>query len=412
MSASVWLGLLVFILVLEFALEQWLDYLNARHFGDPVPEALRDVYDKKEYRKSMDYKQVNYRFSRLESWAGFILMLLLLVTGAFGKLDTWVRSVTDNPVAVSLLFFGILYAGSFLFSLPFDWYATFVIEEKFGFNKSTRKLFITDKIKSFLLTLVLGGIIGGTLIVLYYKTGPSFWLPAWIFITLVSLFFTMFYSDLIVPLFNKQTPLEPGELRNRLEALAQKAGFKLKDIYVIDSSKRSTRANAYFSGLGPRKRIVLYDTLIRDLRLEEIAAVLAHEIGHYKKRHILYQFIVSVIVTGISLFLLSLVLDSESAARALGAEKPSFHTGVLFFVLLYGPLSMLTSLLANVLSRKFEFQADSFAAGLGYADDLISGLKKLSRKSLSNLTPHPWYVFFHYSHPTLLQRIQHLKNEK
>ncbi len=409
MSAELLLYVIMAIVGLEFLSERWLESLNAKYFKRPVPEELKDVFDETEYQKSVKYKLEKYRFGKIQSWLSFIIILLALWFGGFGWLDDFVKNITENSIYQSLLFFGILFGVSFIVSLPFDYYFTFVIEEKFGFNKSTLSLFIKDKIKSFLLALILGGLVGYVLIWLYDKLGPDFWIPAWIFMTLFSLVLTMFYSDVIVPLFNKQTPLEAGELRDRLEDLARRAGFRLKDIYVIDSSKRSTKANAYFSGLGPRKRIVLYDTLIEDLSPEEITAVLAHEIGHYKKKHILIQFVVSTLFTGLMLYLLSVALQSDVLARAFGAERASFHIGMIAFLLLYSPFSMITSLITNVLSRRFEFQADAFAKRFGFENELISALKKLSRKSLSNLTPHPRYVFFHYSHPPLIERIKHLK---
>ena len=226
--------------------------------------------------------------------------------------------------------------------------------------------------------------------------------------TIISLFMTMFYSNIIVPLFNKQTPLEDGELKIAIHNFANKAGFQLKNIFVIDGSKRSTKANAYFTGIGPKKRIVLYDTLINDLSTDEIVAVLAHEIGHYKKKHIITSLILGILQTGFLLFIFSLFVSSPTLSQALGVDEPKFHIGLIAFGILYSPLSTITGILMNMLSRKNEYEADAFANSFGLGEHLISGLKKLTKNNLSNLTPHPAYVFFHYSHPTLLQRIKHI----
>jgi len=262
---------------------------------------------------------------------------------------------------------------------------------------------------------LLGALIGGGLLALivwfYVLTKEMFWIYAWGAVSIFSVFMTMFYSSIIVPLFNKQTPLEEGELRNAIEEFARKAGFKLDNIFVIDGSKRSTKANAYFSGLGPKKRIVLYDTLINDLTTEEIVAVLAHEIGHYKKKHTLSNIAASVIQSGIMFYIFSLLVDSKALSQSLGSETVSFQLGLVAFGILYSPISTLIGLFMNTISRKHEYQADAFAKEYKQSGGLISGLKKLTAKNLSNLTPHPWYVFFNYSHPTLYQRIKVINNE-
>ena len=296
-----------------------------------------------------------------------------------------------------------------LLSTPFDLWDTFKIEEKYGFNKTTPKTFLFDKLKGWLLMIIIGGGILLLITWLYNVTGRYFWLMAWGAITLFSLIMNMFYSNLIVPLFNKQTPLEEGALRNAIESFASKVGYDLKNIYVIDGSKRSSKANAYFTGLGPKKRIVLYDTLINDLTTEEIVAVLAHEIGHYKKKHSLSGMILGIIQTGIMLYLFSLFVAIPELSQALGGETASFHIGLIAFAILYTPLSMLLGIFTNLFSRKNEYQADAYAAEHYGAEPLISGLKKLSKNSLSNLTPHPLYVFFYYSHPPLLQRMRKME---
>jgi STE24 endopeptidase len=332
----------------------------------------------------------------------------MLIFGGFGWLDGIVSNFTENTIFRSLVFFGILFIVYDLISIPFEWYDTFVIEERFGFNKTTIKTFILDKLKGYLLTIIIGGLLLSVIIYIYQFTPKYFWVIAWGVITFFSLFMSMFYSELIVPLFNKQTPLPEGELRTEIENFAQKTGFKLKNIFQIDGSKRSTKANAYFSGLGPKKRIVLYDTLMDKLTTQEVVAVLAHEVGHYKHKHTLKSMLISLPATLLMFYLLGLFLDSNSLAQSLGGQTANFHLNIIVFGILYAPVSLIIDLGGNILSRKFEYQADNFANKHGYGNELISGLKKLSATSLSNLMPHPLHVFLHFSHPTLYQRIKNI----
>ena len=299
-----------------------------------------------------------------------------------------------------------------LIGLPFDWYATFHIEEKYGFNKTTPKIYLADLIKGMLVSAVVGGVLLAAIVGFYIWIGDRFWLYAWGLITVFSIFMSMFYSQLIVPLFNKQTPLENGVLRDKIQAFALKAGFKLDNIYVIDGSKRSTKANAYFTGLGPKKRIVLYDTLIQDLTGDEIVAVLAHEVGHYKKRHTLQFMAASVLQTGFILWLFSLCVNQPALSEALGGDGNYFQLGLVAFVLLYSPVGMILGLFMNMWSRKNEYEADAYAATQGQGEALVAGLKKISVKSLSNLTPHPAYEWVYYSHPSLLKRIGAIRQEE
>mgnify|MGYP000916976735 FL=1 len=400
--------LIIFFVVADFVLERYLTYLNIQYSKQELPEILQGIYDEEKYKKQQEYFRTNTRFSMLTSTLSFVIILLMLIFGGFGWLDNLLRKITEHQILLPLLYFGVLFFASEIINLPFEWYDTFVIEEKFGFNKVTPKLFIVDKIKEILLSVIIGGGILATIIWIYTLTPNYFWLWAWLVVTFFSLIMNMFYSEIIVPLFNKQTPLPEGELRAEIEKFASKAGFKLSNIYVIDSSKRSTKANAYFSGLGNKKRIVLFDTLLNKLTTEEIVAVLAHEIGHYKHKHTLYQFLISLPVNLLLFFLLGYILKSDIFAQVLGVTSASFHINIIVFSLLYAPVSLLLGIFSNILSRKFEFQADAFAAQHGYANSLQTGLKKLSETSLSNLMPHPLYVFFHYSHPTLYQRLTKL----
>ena len=396
------------ILVFDFLLERWLEYLNTRAWSPELPEVLRGIYDPGKYRLSQEYYLANLRFGVVSSVFSFLLIMAMIFSGGFARADQLVRQAGGNEVVTALLFFGVLGLAYDLLTLPFQWYDTFVIEERFGFNKTTPRTFVLDKLKGWLLTALLGGLLLAAMVWFYQITGRSFWLWAWGLFALFTLFLTMFYSTLIVPLFNRQTPLEEGELKEKIRALCTRAGFVLDNVYVIDGSRRSTKANAYFSGLGRKKRIVLYDTLIHDLEPDEIVAVLAHEIGHYKKKHTLTGLVLSILETGLILWLLSLFVDDPQLSAALGAARPSFHLGLIAFALIFSPVSTLLGLFTAALSRKNEFAADAFAAKYANAGKLASALIRLSVKNLSNLTPHPLYVFFHYSHPPLLERLRAL----
>lgn len=401
--------IIIAIIVIQFLYETVLDYFNAKKYNDPVPEELNTVFNAEEYEKSQAYKKTNYTFGIYTSLFSLLLTLGFLFFGGFEWIDTIARELTDNPIITALLFFGIIMIGSDVISTPFSYYQTFVIEEKFGFNKSTKKLFFFDKLKGWLMTAILGGGILALVLWFFQWAGNGFWIYTWAAMAIFTVLMNLFYSKLIVPLFNKQTPLENGTLKEKIEAYAEKTGFALKNIFVIDGSKRSTKANAYFSGFGKEKRVTLYDTLINDLEEEEIVAVLAHEVGHYKRKHIIFNLFASILTMGLTLFVLSLFVNNPNVSTAIGVTRPSFHAALIGFGILYSPISEITGLIMNYLSRKFEFQADDFAKNTYGAEPLITSLKKLSKNSLSNLTPHPAYVFMHYSHPPLIERINNLR---
>lgn len=409
MTPTLLFNIIIAIIIVDFLFDKYIDYLNAKHFDDRVPIELEDVYDNEEYSKSQAYKKENYKFSLLTSVFSILLTLGFFLFNGFYWVDGIAREYSDNEIIISLIFFGIIMLGSDIITTPFSYYHTFVIEEKFGFNKSSKKLFFMDKAKGWLLTVVVGGGILALIVWFYQQTGNYFWIYTWLFIAVFSVFMTLFYSSLIVPLFNKQTPLEDGDLRTEIENFSHKVGFNLDNIFVIDGSKRSTKANAYFSGFGSKKRIVLYDTLINDLEINEIVAVLAHEVGHYQKKHVFINMIISILLTGFTLYILSLLINNPLLSEALSVSEPSFHIGLIAFGVLYSPISEVTGILMNFISRKFEYQADDFAKENFNSADLISSLKKLSKNSLSNLTPDKTTVFLHYSHPTLYQRILNLK---
>jgi len=374
-----------------------------------LPAELKGIYDNEKYSNSLNYQKTNIWFSFISDSFSLLVFLAVLFLGGFAWLDNFVRTVTGNVYLQSLLFFGVLGLSMDLITIFFQIYDTFVIEEKFGFNKTTAGTFILDKLKGWGVSIILGGAILLFIQWAYNSTGNWFWVIVMGGLSLFIIFMAMFYTQLIVPIFNKLTPLSDGELKNAIEKFAQKAGFKLDNIYVINGSKRSTKANAYFSGLGTKKRIILYDTLINDLTSEEIVAVLAHEVGHYKRKHILKGLTISLVQTGIMVGLLWYALSNSNLSYALGASEPSFYMGLLAFAFLFSPVSFITGILSNMLSRKFEYQADDFAGKNYNPGMLISALIKLSVKSLSNLRPHPLYIFFNYSHPTLLQRMEKLK---
>ena len=402
-------SIIVGILIFDFVLSRFLDYLDDTRRSPTLPDILKGIYNEDKYKKSQEYDKVNSRFGLSTSIVSFALMIVMLFFDGFAFVDNLVRVYTDNSIFMALLFFGVLAISSSIINAPFGWYSTFVIEEKFGFNKTTVKTYLLDMVKG----AILGASIGGallSLIVWFYDTlGNNFWVYTWLVVSGFSIFMAMFYTSFIVPIFNKLTPLPEGELRDEIEKYAKTQDFDLKNILVIDGSKRSTKANAYFSGLGSRKSIVLYDTLIKNQTTEELVAILAHEVGHYKKKHTQVSIVLSVFQTGITFYIMSLLLGNEYLSLALGVKENSFHVGILVFGMLYSPISMVLGIGMNMLSRKNEYEADDFARSTYKAEALESALKKLSVDNLSNLTPHPLNVFLGYSHPTLLQRLENLK---
>ena len=409
MSSETIFFIIVVFLCLDFVLEIIFESSNAKHMAPVLPDSLKGIYDEKEYSRFQSYKRENGRLDSWSSGVGFVVMIVFLVAGGFGWYNSWVVSLTDSVVWQTILFVVGLSVASSVLDIPFDYYATFRIEEKYGFNKTTRRVYWLDTVKELVLSLVLGGVLLALVVWFYTWAGTYFWLYAWGAVTLFSVFMAMFYSQLIVPLFNKQTPLQEGSLRDKIQAFAGKVGFKLDNIYVIDGSKRSTKANAYFTGLGPKKRVVLYDTLIDELTEEEIVAVLAHEVGHYKKRHTLRSMAVSVIQMGVLFWLFSLCVNNAALSEALGGDRAYFQLGLIAFAILYSPVNLILGIGMNVWSRSNEYEADAFAARYYEGDYLVSGLKKISVKSLSNLTPHPLYEHIYYSHPSLLKRIDAIK---
>lgn len=398
--------IMIFIILVDFIFETILDKKNHARWKLPIPESIQDLYNEEEYEKARAYNDEKKAVGDISSYLQTAITATILFFCIFGVFQNWIATITPNPYYQAFIFFSIYGLLSSIISLPFNIYHTFVIEEKYGFNKMTVNTFVLDMIKG----TVIGGIIGGLLlsaVIAFYLWQPvNFWIYAWILFAAFSIFMAMFYTSLIVPIFNQLKPIEDGELKDALMDLGNKTGFPLHEVYVIDGSKRSTKANAYFSGLGSKKTIVLYDTLIEQLTTEEVVAVMAHEIGHYKHKHITKSLAISLVQMGVMLWILSLCIHLPAIHEALGAQQPAFHIGLIAFSLLYSPIGMITSLGMNALSRKNEYEADSYAKKWSSDADLISGLKKLHKDTLSNVNPHPVYVFVHYSHPTLLQRIR------
>lgn len=405
------LSLIVFILIGNYLLERYLDWLNMGNWTNELPYELKDVYDQDKYHKSQEYEKAKIRFGFVSSTFSLMVMLTLLFTGSFAMLNNAVLTITTHPVWSALLFFAMLAVLSDLLNLPFSYYSTFVLEDKFGFNRTNLVTFCLDKLKGYALGIILGGGFLYLFIWFYNTTGTNFWLFAWAAITIIMFLITMFYASLIVPMFNKLTTLPDNELRRDIENYCSKVGFKLNNIFVMDGSKRSAKANAFFSGLGARRRIVLYDTLVNNHTNDELVAVLAHEIGHYKKKHTRLTFTLGIVQTGFMLFIFSRLISNPDLSTALGSNKPFLQLGMLAFGILYSPLSLIIGLLMNVVSRKNEFEADRYAKETFKAEALTTALKKLSVNNLSNLMPHPVYVFFYYSHPPLLQRLKALNSQ-
>ncbi|WP_421919475.1 M48 family metallopeptidase [Marinifilum sp.] len=406
MTVTTILYILLGILIFDFILERFLDILNLKNWSPTLPKLLEGIYEKEQYLKSQDYQKEKYKLSFVSSAISFVASILMIVLGGFAWVDELIREYTTNPIWLALWFFGVIMLASSIISLPFSYYSTFVIEEKYGFNRTSIKTFILDLFKGAFLGMVIGGGLLALLIWIYLQTTNNFWWMTWAVIAAFMIFMTMFYSSLIVPLFNKQNPLEEGELKAEIQKFAKKTGFKLDNVFVMDGSKRSSKGNAYFSGLGAKKRIVLFDTLLSELSTKEIVAVLAHEIGHYKKKHTQSGIILSLLQTGLMFYIFSIFIANPKLSEALGAEQHGFHLGLIAFGILYSPISSILGLGMNLLSRANEYQADEYAKNNYEGQSLGDALIKLSVSTLSNLTPHKAYVFFYYSHPTLLQRLK------
>ena len=417
MTSEFWFLIIIGLVIFNFLFSNILDYINHKNWKDKIPPELEDFYDKEKYKKAKLYSISKSKIGLLSSIISFLFVISLLLFNGYGFLNQLVYSDSLNlflpfeintSFARSGVFFLILFILNSLISIPFSYYNTFIIEEKYGFNKTSKSTFFLDIIKSTILSILIGGFLLFAALYLYDNINEGFWLWLWIGLSLLMVFINMFYADLIVPIFNKLKPLNNVELRKKIENYSKDVGYLLKNIYVIDGSKRSTKANAFFSGLGPRKTIALYDTLIEKHTENELVAVLAHEVGHFKKKHVLSGLLMSVIQIGIMAFFFELCLKLPEISIALGGLDTNFHLGLIGFSIIFSPISMISSILMNYVSRKNEFEADAYAKETFNGEDLSLALKKLSVDSLSNIYPHPLYVFFHYSHPPLIQRLRAL----
>ncbi len=407
MNPEIIFFIIIGIVCLEYIIEETLDFLNLKHSSTKVPAKLEGIFDEEEYTKSQEYFKEKTKFGFVSSFIGFAFSIVLIF-GGFAWLNTYLKAyplLAENTKFLALAFFGIWSLLSGIIQLPFSYYNTFVIEEKYGFNKTTIGTFIGDIFKNLIMSVLLGG---GFLYLFFWLLeilDQNFWVYLWGIVCLFILAMQMFLQELFIKLFNKLTPLEDGELRTAIEEYSKKVDFPLDNVFIMDGSKRSTKANAFFGGLGKRKKIVLFDTLVESLSTEEIVAVLAHEAGHYKRKHIVWMTISSCVNIGLILFLFSLVVYTKEISLALGLDQHYAHINLIAFFILLTPIQKVSGILMTVFSRKNEFEADEYATVTYGSNPLISALKKLSKKSLSNLTPHPAYVFYHYTHPTVLERM-------
>lgn len=406
---NIWLIIILAIILISFALEFLVSSLNIKALTPELPKEFSDIYNSEEYAKSQSYTRDNTRFCLIQSSISTLLTVLFIVLGGFNYIDTIARGFGFNSIVTGLIFTTLLGLLSFIVGLPFSLYSTFVIEEKYGFNKTTIKTFVLDIVKG----VALGALLGGPLLALIFwffeSMGNFAWIYCWAGVVIFSIVMQFVAPVLIMPLFNKFTPLEPGELREKITEYSDREKFQLSGIFTMDGSKRSTKLNAFFTGFGKFRKIVFFDTLVEKLSADEIVAVLAHEMGHFKLKHIIKMMLISILQTGFMFFLLSLFLKLPEVSTAFKMEQTSVYASLVFFGFLYSPISLFTSIAFNILSRKHEYEADAYATETtGDHQQLVSSLKKLSRANLSNLTPHPLHVFLHYSHPPLLQRIQRL----
>lgn len=408
--ATTLLYLIIAFNLFEFVLTKTLSWLNMKTWDKALPAEVKDLYDATEYKKARDYAVINNKVGTISATLSLVITIGFLYFKGFAWADDLVRSYTTSPILQCLFFFGMLSLASAIISLPFEWYETFVIEEKYGFNKTTPLLYVTDKVKMLALSIVVGGGILALLTFLFGLLGHIFWLAGWFLVSFISILVAMFYTNVLLPIFNKLVPLEAGALRASIEKYATQVQFPLTNILVMDGSKRSTKANAFFSGLGHKKNIVLYDNLINDMSIDEITAVLAHEVGHYKKKHVLQSMVLSILQIGFLFFVFGLLAENNVMAEVLGAKQNSFHLSLVTFSLLYSPVSLITGLVMNLFSRKNEYEADAYAKETYSAAHLISALRKLTVKHLGNLQPDSAYVFVHYSHPTFLQRMKSMQD--
>ncbi len=398
------------VLVFGYLLDLAISLLTLRSLQPVLPEEFSGIYDAGEYARSQEYTRVNLRFSLVQDTIMLPLTIAFILLGGFNLLDLWARSFGFSSISTGLLFTGLLLLLSGLVHLPFSVYSTFVIENRFGLNRTTVKTFVFDILKTIVLVVLLGGPILALILWFFEQGGGLAWLYCWLLVVGFTIIMQFLAPVVIMPLFNRFTPLADGELKKAVTEYAHRQNFALQGIYTMDGSKRSNRLNAFFTGFGRFRRIVFFDTLMEKLTVDELVVILAHEMGHFKKKHILKMMVATILQTGLMFFILSLFIQNPGLFAAFGMEHISIYAGLVFFGFLYAPISTLLSVVGNVFSRKYEYQADRYAVGTtGKGPDLITGLKKLCRANLSNLTPHPLQVFLQYSHPPVLRRIEAIR---
>jgi STE24 endopeptidase len=404
---NAFLIIILFILVGDYFLGLVVDVLNVKHLKTDLPGAFSGYYDGEKYRKSQQYLKENTRFELITGSISTPAVIAFILLGGFNWVDQWSRSFHWGPIVTGLIFAAILLFGSQILSLPFSIYSTFVIEEKYGFNKTTPGTFVLDILKGWLLVIIIGAPVFSAILWFFEKTGPMAWAYCWGALTVIQVFLMFIAPVVIMPIFNKFVPLEEGELKSAIEDYAKKQQFKMKGVFSMDGSKRSTKSNAFFTGFGRFRRIVLFDTLISKHTTEELVSILAHEMGHYKKKHILKSIIISILSTGLMFYILSIFMNNPALFAAFQMEHISIYAGLFFFGFLYAPIDMILSIFGNMLSRHHEYEADAWAVRTYQRpQSMIAALKKLSVDNLSNLTPHPLKVFLSYSHPPVLERIR------
>ena len=404
---------LIFILAIligGYLLELIIDTLNVRHVKTELPREFEGAYDAEKYRKSQEYLKENTRFGLITDSVMTPLTIAFILFGGFNIVDQFARGFGLGHIPTGLVFAGLLMLASQIINLPFSIYDTFVIEEKYGFNKTRPKTFVLDILKGWGLAVVIGAPLFSLVLWFFEKTGPWAWAYCWAAVSIFQLFFMFIAPVVILPLFNKFTRLEEGGLKEAVEGYARDRDFKMKGVFTMDGSRRSTKSNAFFTGFGRFRRIVLFDTLIEKHKVEELVSILAHEMGHYKKGHILKSLLISILTMGLMFFILSLFINNRELFDAFKMKETSIYGSLLFFGFLYGPIEMILSIFGNMLSRKHEFEADVYAVKTyGRPMFFIEALKKLSIDNLSNLTPHPLKVFLSYSHPPVLDRIRAIR---
>tara|TARA_Y100000768_G_scaffold387192_1_gene377631 strand:+ start:2163 stop:3404 length:1242 start_codon:yes stop_codon:yes gene_type:complete len=405
--------LLLAIVTINFLFELISGLLNFNSFDKPLPENVKNIYSKDEYSKSQSYKKINFKFELISSIYGFLIIFLVLYYGLLGQLDSYLRNITfENEISLSILFFLSIFLISDIIKIPFQLYKTFIIEENFGFNTMKISTFLIDKIKSYTISSFFIVILITPLLLFIMLYPDSFWIYFWLLISAFLIFANMFYTSLIVPLFNKLEVLKDGELKQKLDDFSRKVNFPLSNIFVINGSLRSKKANAFFSGFGKNKKIVLYDTLIKNHTVDELVAVLAHEIGHYKLNHVKTNMAISVVTSGFMLFILSNFIFNSQVSYALGGNVSFRHLEIFAFFIIYSPVSFLISILMNIKSRKNEYEADEYAVKNFNKKPMLDALKRLSKDNLTNLTPHPLYEFLNYSHPSISKRLYSIEKIK